>query len=309
MPFELRSPCPPRASRPARPARPPLRIAHPSREAARSVDVALALGGTRLAREAAVSQAFSVPFTDPRGARDLRARSRVCKTHRSRGADRLGPPRARHRHERVHGGLGADGRSRIELARAAARTLSRQLAPGADALVIEAGREPRVVSPLERDPKRIDAAIERVKLGEVEGDLGSALSLATNHLRSRPGSSRIVVVTDGALARPDAFATASLPVDIVRVGTPVDNVGIVRADVARTSESAGRDRVQVFALAKNFGKTRRSAFVTLLPQHSTTPLASRRLDLAAGEEAPVTLSFDAAPGRQGHGPRRRSVGR
>jgi len=199
------------------------------------------------------------------------------------------------------GAVGADGRSRIELARAAARTLSRQLAPGADALVIEAGREPRVVSPLERDPKRIDAAIERVKLGEVEGDLGSALSLATNHLRSRPGSSRIVVVTDGALAHPDAFATASLPVDIVRVGTPVDNVGIVRADVARTSESAGRDRVQVFALTKNFGKTPRSAFVTLLPQHSTTPLASRRLDLAAGEEAPVTLSFDAAPADQGMG--------
>ena len=199
------------------------------------------------------------------------------------------------------GTLEADGRPRIALAREAARLLSRQLAPGADALVIEAGREARVVSPLERDPKRIDAAIERVKLGEVEGDLGTALSLAADHLRSRPGTSRIVVVTDGALAHPDAFATTSLPVDVVRVGTPADNVGIVRADVARTREPTGRDRVQVFALAKNFGKIQRSAFVTLLPQSSTTPLASRRLDLAPGEEAPVVLSFDAAPADQGMG--------
>jgi hypothetical protein len=199
------------------------------------------------------------------------------------------------------GTLGSDGRARIELAREAARALSRQLAPGADALVIEAGREPRVVSPLERDPKRIENAIDRVRAGEVEGDLGRAIALASDHLRSRPGTNRIVVVTDGALAQPDAFATASLPIDVVRVGTPADNAAIVRADVARTSESPGRDRVQVFALVKNFGKTKRSTFVTLVPQNSTTALASRRLDLAAGEEAPVVLSFDSSPADQGMG--------
>jgi hypothetical protein len=199
------------------------------------------------------------------------------------------------------GAIGADGQSRIDLARKAARSLSRQLAPGADALVIEAGREPRVVLPLERDPKRIEAAIDRLAVAEVEGDLGRALSLATDHLRSRPGSSRIAVVTDGALAQPDAFSNVTLPVEVVQVGAPAENVAIVRADVARASEPAGPDRVQVFALVENFGKTPRSAFVTLLPQSSTTPLASRRLDLAPGEKAPVVLSFDAAPADQGMG--------
>jgi hypothetical protein len=197
--------------------------------------------------------------------------------------------------------VGPDGKTRIDLAREAARTLARQLAPGADALVVEAGREPRVISPLERDPKRIDAALERIRSGEVEGDLGGALSLASDHLRSRPGTSRIVVVTDGALAHPDAFANASLPVDVVRVGAPAENVGIVRADVARASEPGGRDRVQVFALAKNFGKKPHSAFVTLLPRSSPTPLASRRLELAPGEESPVLLSFDTSPADQGMG--------
>lgn len=199
------------------------------------------------------------------------------------------------------GAVESDGQPRIELARRAARALSRQLAPGADALVIEAGREPRVVLPLERDPKRIENAIDRIAVGEVEGDLGRALALATDHLRSRPGSSRIAVVTDGALARPDAFANTSLPVEVVRVGTPADNVAIVRADVARASEPRGPDRVQVFALVENFGKSPRSAFVSLLPQSSTTPLASRRLELAPGEKAPVVLSFDAAPTDKGMG--------
>jgi hypothetical protein len=199
------------------------------------------------------------------------------------------------------GTVGGDGRARIDLARDAARALSRQLAPGADALVVEAGREPRVVSPLERDPKRIEAAIDRVKLGEAEGDLGRAIALASDHLRSHSGTSRIVVVTDGALAYPEAFATAALPTEVVRVGTAADNAGIVRADVARSSDSPGSDRVQVFALVKNFGKTRRSAFVTLLPQNSTTALASRRLELAAGEEVPVVLSFESSPADQGMG--------
>ena len=197
--------------------------------------------------------------------------------------------------------VGSDGRSRFELAREAARTVSRQLAPGADALVIDAGREPRVVSPFERDPKRVEAAIDRLSPGDVEGNLGNALGLATDHLRSRPGIGRIVVVTDGALAHPDAFAAISLPTEVVRVGTAAENVGIVRSDVARASEATGRDRVQVFALVKNFGKNAHSVFVTLLPQNSTTPLASRRLELAPGEEAPVVLSFDAAPADQGMG--------
>ncbi|MCK6589750.1 MAG: hypothetical protein L6Q76_19435, partial [Polyangiaceae bacterium] len=51
---------------------------------------------------------------------------------------------------------------RIDLARAVAEDIVTALPPGSDALILEAGRDARVVSPLDRDRVRVKAAIERV---------------------------------------------------------------------------------------------------------------------------------------------------
>jgi Ca-activated chloride channel family protein len=197
--------------------------------------------------------------------------------------------------------LDASGRSRAALAQEAARAALRRLGPGADALVIEAGREPRVVSPWEHDVRRLEAAVDRVKAGEVEGDLGRALSLASSHLRARSGTRRILVFTDGAFPDRDALSHSAYPLEVVPVGTPADNVAIVRVDIGRAPGPSGKDQVQAFALVQNFGKQTRSLFVTLSQRGVTTPLSSRRLDLAAGEQAPVVLAFDAAAHDEGMG--------
>lgn len=197
--------------------------------------------------------------------------------------------------------VGPDGRSRLLLAREAARAVVRRLGPGTDALVVEAGRDPRVLSPWEHDPRRLDAAIERVQASDVEGDFGRALALASDHLRTRPGKRRIVAVTDGALARPDALRFATLPLQVLRVGEQAANAAIVRVDVGRGPSASGKDQVQAFALVANFGKAPRSLFATLSQRNTTTPIASRRLDLAPGEQAPVVLAFDAAPADEGMG--------
>lgn len=197
--------------------------------------------------------------------------------------------------------LGADGRPRIAEAREAALSALRRLPPGASALVISAGRDPRVVSPWERDLRRLTAAVERIEAGEVEGDLGRALALASDHLRSRAGRRRILTVTDGALARPDALRFAALPLEVVRVGGATENAAIVRVDINRGPSASGRDQVQAFALVQNFGRAPRSLFVTLSQRNTVTPIASRKLDLAPGEQAPVVLGFDAAPGDEGMG--------
>ena len=196
---------------------------------------------------------------------------------------------------------GPDGRTRASLAADAARAAVRRLGPGADALVVEAGREPRVVSPWEHDVRRLEAAIGRVTAGEVEGDLGRALSLASNHLRTRSGTRRVLVFTDGVLAERDALKHSAYPLEVVRVGEPADNAAIVRVDIGRTTTSGNKDQVQAFALVQNFGKSPRSLFVTLSQRGVTTPLASRQLDLAPGEQAPVVLGFDAAQHDQGMG--------
>jgi hypothetical protein len=193
------------------------------------------------------------------------------------------------------------GRSRLALAQAAARAAVKRLGPGADALVIEAGRDPRVLAPWEHDAHRLEAAIDRVTGGDVEGDLGRALALASDHLRTRSGTRRVIVFTDGALAERDSLRLSAFPLEVLRVGEAADNAGIVRVDVGRTPGPAGKDQVNAFALVQNFGKRPRSLFVTLTQRGVTTPLASRRLDLAPGEQAPVVLSFDAAPNDQGMG--------
>ncbi len=195
-----------------------------------------------------------------------------------------------------------DGATRIELARRSARDVVRALGPGADAMVIEAGREARIASPLDRDVRRLEAAIERISARDVEGHLGRAIAIASERLRQLPGTKRIVVVTDGALADADALAAASIPVDVVKVGSTSTNTAVVRVDVRSGSDPVTkRDQVQAFAVVSHWGDKPRDVFVTLRQRNVREPLASRKLSLAPGERAPVVLTFEPARGDFGTG--------
>src|ERR1700722_3562104 len=90
--------------------------------------------------------------------------------------------------------------TRMDEAKRAARELVLRLGPGSDAMIVEAGRDARIVSPFERDPRRLEAALATLDAREVEGDLTSAAALAAERLRSLGGHTCLVVVTDGALA-------------------------------------------------------------------------------------------------------------
>ena len=79
---------------------------------------------------------------------------------------------------------GAEGaRTRMDLAKQVARDLVMSLGPGSDAMVLEAGREARLVSPLDRDRRRVREAIDRVGVRDVEGDLAAAVALAVDRLK------------------------------------------------------------------------------------------------------------------------------
>ncbi len=198
--------------------------------------------------------------------------------------------------------LDASGKRRIDLATQAAIETVKALAPGADAMVLEAGRDARVVSPLDRDTRRLVSGLQQIRSADVEGDLAPAISLAVDRLRQLGGSRRIVVFTDGALARPDALAGVSLPLEVVKVGSPVDNAAIVRVDVrSGTDPALGTDQVQAFAMIANFGARPRDVYVTMREQNASDVLASRRILLKPGERAPVVLTFNPATGDIGQG--------
>ncbi len=198
--------------------------------------------------------------------------------------------------------LSSDGRSRLAHARDAASAVLRALAPGAQAVIIEAGRDAHVVSAMDSDLRRLQASLDKLEASDAEGRMTQAIATASTQLRPYERNARLVVISDGALADRDAFASANLPLELVRVGTPVDNAALVRLDIASAEDpTSHHEQVQAFAMVENFGQKPRSLYVTLSERNVSEPLASRRIDLGPGERAPVVLGFEPARGDAGAG--------
>jgi hypothetical protein len=196
----------------------------------------------------------------------------------------------------------AGGGTRMSEAKQAASDVVLALSPGADAIVIEGAREARVASPLDRDPRRLRAAIGSLAVREVEGDLSLAVALAADRLRSLGGKKRLVVITDGALAHDAPLSASGIETQIVTVGDAEDNTAIVRIDVrAGTDPSTKREQAQGFAMVKNYGANPRDAFVTLSIEGHSEPVASRRVLVAPGEKVPVVLTFEPRADDQNKG--------
>jgi len=196
--------------------------------------------------------------------------------------------------------------SRMALARKAAHETVAALEPGADAIVIEAAREAKLVAPPERDRRRLDAAIDALSVHEIEGDLAPAVALAADRLRSVGGRRRIVLVTDGALAHDAPLSAADVPIQIVTVGEPAPNAAIVRVDVRAgidtATTGAGRtEQAQVFVMVRNYADRARDAFVTLRIEDRAEPVASRRILLPAKDKTPVVLTFEPNVADRGKG--------
>ncbi|XXX77937.1 VWA domain-containing protein [Sorangium sp. So ce134] len=201
-------------------------------------------------------------------------------------------------------GPSGEATTRVELAKQLARDLLSGLAPGSDALILEAGRDARLVAALDRDLVRLRAAIDPIAARDVEGDLGAAVALAVDRLKQLGGARRIVVITDGNLARPGALRGVSLPLEVITVGDPVDNAAIVRVDVRSGSAALGaggepperREEVQAFLVVANFGAQPRDVYVTMRQDSALDVLGSRRVLVKPGERLPVVLTFRPSPG-------------
>ena len=187
--------------------------------------------------------------------------------------------------------------SRLDLAKQVSRDIVSALSPGSDVLVLEAALDARLASPLDRDLVRVKAAIDRLEAREVEGDLGAAVALAVDRLRQLGGSRRIVVLTDGNLARPAAFGNSAIPVEVITVGAPADNAAIVRVDVrSGVDPVTKKEQVQAFLVVANFGTKPRELYVTMRQQNASDVLASRKVLAQPGERLPVVLTFHPSRG-------------
>jgi Ca-activated chloride channel homolog len=192
--------------------------------------------------------------------------------------------------------------TRMLTAQKASNDLIDALSPGADAMVVDAAREPRIVTSAERDPRRLHEAIAGLRAREVEGDLAVAVAFAADRLRAAGGRTRLFVVTDGALAHTGPLAAAGVPTEVLTVDSAASdsNAAIVRVDVRAGLSPIARHE-EVFALVRSFDSRPRDAFVTATIDGASEPIAARRVLLAPDAKTAVVLTFEPRVEDRGKG--------
>lgn len=190
---------------------------------------------------------------------------------------------------------------RIDLAKRRAEEVLAGLAPGSAVMLVAAGHSARIVTPLDPDRARVREALAGIEVEDAQGRLDDALAIAADRVRAAPGGGRLVVVTDGALARETTFPRA-VPTTVLTVAEGGENTAILQTDVRLALEpESGRERLEAFVLLGAFGGAAREVFVTLREENASDVLASRRVLVRPGEPTPVILAFSPTPGDYGQG--------
>ncbi len=192
-------------------------------------------------------------------------------------------------------------RTRLDVAKDHVGALLDNLKPDARVLLLAAGQDVEILTPFERDKRRVRHLVEHLQATDEEGHLAPALELAADKLRSAGGTRLVVVVTDGVLADEAHPSIEDVPVQVVEIAEAISNVAVTQVDVRSQAPVNGVSPTVVFSTVENFGAERRSVFLTLRQRNVTQLLSSRHLQLDAGEARSVQLRFDATEQDQGTG--------
>ncbi len=102
-------------------------------------------------------------------------------------------------------------------------------------------------------------------------------------------NTRVLLITDGCLDDPDRLPT----VEVIRIGTPVQNAGIARADLRAVP--GGPERLGLFLLPMLAATEEVKTDITLTHADSGQLVKVIPVTLQPGENAAVTLTLDDAP--------------
>jgi hypothetical protein len=180
-------------------------------------------------------------------------------------------------------------RSRLAMAKDAARAIVHGLAGDDRAAVVAMGDAPLPLSPLTGDVQTLDHAIDTIARGRGTASVGAALELASDMLSGRPGP-EIVVIGDGGYAE----AGAALPpegarLSGVRVGERAENLSIQAFATRRLPLDPSR--ASVLLRVANHGESAREARIELWSKASI--IEAHHVSLAEGEVK--TLDLDDVP--------------
>jgi len=164
----------------------------------------------------------------------------------------------------------SDGRSRLDIAKAQAKTEVANMPDGARAMVIAFNDRATVASSFETDKQLISRRIDALEPTESMTTLSEAVTLAEAYMQNlviagdQPGTDieqtthggpvRVAILTDGNIADATDLTVKRLPTDdmqIISVGERSDNVAILSMDARRNYERPAL--LEVFAMVRNFG--------------------------------------------------------
>ncbi len=191
------------------------------------------------------------------------------------------------------------GTTRWRLALDAARARLRALPADAEVLLVSADRSPTVRSPFTVDRSALARALDSLRPTASEGDLASAVRFAADRLRPLPGRRRLLVVTDGALARGGVPADDTLPIELVRVGHAAANLALVRLDLRAASDTEGRPVARVHCLVASFDEHPVEATLSVRDAASDALLGEARATLPPGARAPMAVTLPMSPSDTG----------
>lgn len=149
--------------------------------------------------------------------------------------------------------------TRLELAKREALAIIEEMRSTQRAMIIAFADRARVLSPFTDDKQSLRQAVNSIAQSDAPGQLTEAMALAEAH--STPvgevgdvvqiAESQYVVLTDGRLADAADTVVRRGTMEIIRIGTNLENVGIVNLDARRHYEQP--EQITVLARVKNFG--------------------------------------------------------
>lgn len=183
------------------------------------------------------------------------------------------------------------GRSRLDEAKQAAKSLVRALRDGDQMAIVTAGGQPVVLWGMTDHGRWLIDAIEAAPVTEAPGAIEPALQLAKRLLSGLEGDGEIVLFTDGCSTISEP-SLADKQIEVYGVGQAADNVGITRYQVRRSLVDA--IGYQVMVDVTNYSERPQTCRVELDLNESLVDVLP--IDLQPGQTAQRIVDHTSAAG-------------
>lgn len=178
--------------------------------------------------------------------------------------------------------------SRFESARKAAANIINTLDGERQASVALLSDSLRVISGMTSSAKASVSAIDKAAPTMLASDLTELVELGKSD-SALSSKNRMIFITDGAFADAEKFRACEL----LKVGTPLENVGICGFDVARVPGTRGR--IEVFFQLVSSMKSETDVELTLYYGSMANPRKVMPINLAPGISKGEVFTLDSAP--------------